>query len=350
MIFYKLLEISPNFVKVEFCQSFAVGQNVQIIDFEDYLENISKTRKIDYQNYSKSKKNLSILGIIIQINSEFVLIKTFKTLENLKINNLVIQTFEKNILPFSPTLLGRFWSNFDFLETFWQEEEKAGKLLGSRLLTGKIVEYGQDSPNWKNDSQNSFNNWQKQNSQSIKLAEYKNNQQIRLNLTFANPIFKEIFNFPFDIKIGESNSFLQNSISNLASNSTNFSDLYGKNSPKINTKIDLISTLLQIIEQIKNNFDQPIFLIITESLSLLQLKDFYFKLFESEGLFNSFVLDSRGSNKIILGEIWELANFLSQNLGKKVFIISENIKITDQIQNQDRNNLNQNQKITFIQV
>lgn len=363
MIFYKLLEISTNFVKIEFSPSFEIGQNIQIIDFENWLQNINKNEnqnnKLDYKNLlSKNKENTLILGKIIQINSEFVLIKTFETLANLKIDNLVVQVLEnKKILSFSPTLLGRTWSNFEFLETFWQEEEKAGKLLGSRLLTGKIVEYGQNSPNWQNNSQNQNNKWQNQRSQLIKTLKNKNNQKIKLNLTFTNPIFEEIFHFPFEVKIGNWNYFGQNSrVYSIANqNSTNSNNLF--NSQKINPKLDLINTLLQIIEQTKSNFDQPIFLIMTRSLSLLQLKDFYFKLLEGENLFNSFVIDFRFC-QTIFGETWEFADFLNQNLEKKVFVIMENIS-QDSSQNQNieinqnisqNKNQNKNSNITFIQI
>ena len=362
MIFYKPLEISANYLKIEFCPNFVIDQNIQIFDFEDWLQN-TKNDKITGENLKpRNYKKLSILGKITQINPGFTLIKTFKTLENLKIENLVVQVLEnKNILSFSPTLLGCFWSNYEFLEGFWQEEEKTGKLLGSRLLTGKIIEYGQSSPNWKNNSQDNLDsgkhNWQNQN-KLIKPAKYQNNPQIALNLTCYNSILKETYQFQFDIKMGDFN-FLPISNQNSKTCLPNFL-IENPNLSKPISKINLIDTFLQIIEQMKSNFDQPIFLIMTSSLSILQLKDFYFKLLESENLFNSFVLDSRHLNAIIFEEIWELADFLSQNLEKKVFVISElseviENKTPNQMPNRTKNwnkyqNPVQNPNITFIQI
>ena len=49
MIFYKPLEISANYLKIEFCPNFVIDQNIQIFDFEDWLQN-TKNDKITGEN------------------------------------------------------------------------------------------------------------------------------------------------------------------------------------------------------------------------------------------------------------------------------------------------------------
>ena len=328
MIFYKPIEIGFDFVKIEFCPSFFLGQIVSLVDFEDcQIENKNNQRSNEKESQKDLQKDLqkesqktNILGKIIEINENFTTVQA-TGFENIAINNLVVKTLDNNdILPFSPTLLGRFWSHFVFLEKSWQEEENIGKLLGSRLLTGKVVEYSQKSPNWqtKTDAQNS----------QIQLSKSDKSADLEVQFEFSNPILDESLNLLANIQINKSN---------------NINVLELTQSCDFSLKINQNKLFLQMINRLKTSFDQPIFLILTKSLGVLDLKEFYFELLESENLFNCFVMDCRFEGlfeEFIFEHICEFGDFLSTTFEKKVFVIRE---IENSLENNLENGINPDQ-------
>lgn len=313
MIFYRplLIEnvkedfVEKTFLEIDFGVNFRLGQVVEICESENNLAILEE----------KILQKSPILGQIIEINPQKARIIILgldnfnKSLDSFLVK---ISDFE---FSFSPSLLGRFWSTSGFLEEDWQNEEIQGQLLGSKLLAGKSVNYNKKPLNW----------------QSEKFINNKSFENIPNSIFVSNKVFNlnseknQKITINWQVKIENSKIHSQDS-GQREEQLKSFSEIiFGQQNELNLSNFNFSQNCNFIISQIKTQIPQPVFVIITQTLDNLDLKNFYFQLAKSYNLFNSLVIvgNNKEQNNFLKTKATKIVKFFGEVLQKSVFLISD---------------------------
>ncbi len=317
MIFYRPLlietvkenSVEKIFVEIDSGANFWLGQVVEICELENILSILEEN----------TLQKSPILGQIIEINPQKIRIIVL-SLDNFNksLHSFLVKVFDSEF-SFSPSLLGRFWSFFGFLEEDWQNEEMESQLLGSKLLAGKVVNYNKKPLDWQNNQiykNKKVKNILKSISNQISVSNTNSNSNLQRNKRIAINWQEKIKNpKTYSQDSGQQNKQLKS-----------FSEIIlGQQNELKLPNFDFSENCNFIISQVKTQIPQPVFVILTQTLDNLELKNFYFQLAKSYNLFNCLVIvgDNKEQNNFLNMKAVKISQFFGEVLQKSVFLISD---------------------------